>query len=98
MSSGSKAEGMPCSTCVVVTKDRLSGQAVGGLLSEQCGLELLAVSQTIREAVELMENKTPPDLLVLDVAALAGGWHKAVERLHHSNPKASHQVTCSVAQ
>lgn len=85
MSSGSKAEGMPC-TCLVVTNDRLSGQALGGLLSEQCGLELLAVSQTIRDALELMENEKPPDLLILDVAAVAGDWHKVVETLHHFGP------------
>jgi len=85
MSSDSKAVGMSC-TCLVVTDHRLCGQALGGLLSEQCGLELLAVSQTVREALELMENETPPDLLVLDVATVGGDWHKAIETLHRPNP------------
>ena len=85
MSSDSKAEGMPC-TCLVVTNDRLSGQALGGLLSEQCGLELLAVSQTVREALELLENEMPPDLLVLDVAADGGDWHKVIDTLQRMSP------------
>lgn len=78
-------ERTPC-TCLVVTDHRLNGQALGGLLSEQCGLELLAVCQTVREALELLENEIPPDLLVLDVAADGGDWHKVIDTLQRLNP------------
>lgn len=80
-----KAETMPC-TCLVVTDHCLHGQALGGLLSEQCGLELLAVCQTVSEALELLENELPPDLLVLDVAADGGDWHKVIDALQRLNP------------
>jgi len=46
------------------------GIAVGGLLAEQCGLELVGVFCSAAEALVFIEN-SPPDLLVID-ANVAG--------------------------
>lgn len=75
----------PC-TCLVVADHRLCGQAVGGLLSEQCGLELLAVSASLREALRIMENVSTPGLLLLDVVQIEGRWQDAAEALQRLNP------------
>lgn len=85
MSDGSTRADIPC-TCLVVADHRLCGQAVGGLLSEQCGLELVAVSTTVREALEIMENHSPPGLLVLDVVQVVGSWQEAAATLQRLNP------------
>lgn len=33
-----------------------------------------------------MEDETPPDLLVLEVSAVAGDWQKVMETLQYLNP------------
>ncbi|NDC34342.1 MAG: DNA-binding response regulator [Synechococcaceae bacterium WB9_2_112] len=85
MTSNLSGEGIRC-TCLVVADHYLCGQAVGGLLSEQCGLELIAVSATVREALEIMNNESPPGLLVLDVVQLQGSWQEAAQTLQRLNP------------
>lgn len=57
---------MPVLTCLVLDRQVLVGQAVGGLLAEHCGLELVAVFSSVAQAIVFIEN-SPPDLLVLDV-------------------------------
>jgi len=85
MTSNLSGEGIRC-TCLVVADHHLCGQAVGGLLSEQCGLELTAVSATVHEALEIMNNESPPGLLVLDVVQLQGSWQLVAQTLQRLNP------------
>lgn len=73
-------------TCLVVADHQLCGQAVGGLLSEQCGLELLAVCPSVGEALGLMEHGAPPGLLLLDVYQPEARWQDAAAALRRLNP------------
>lgn len=73
-------------TCLIVADHQLCGQAVGGLLSEQCGLELVAVCASVAEALGLMENGSTPGLLLLDVYHATEGWQDAASTLRRLNP------------
>lgn len=81
-------EGLPVLTCLVIDRQQLVGQAVGGLLAEHCGLELLAVFASIDRAIVFIES-TPPDLLLLDVHCRGKSgedWEDAAWALLNSNP------------
>jgi DNA-binding NarL/FixJ family response regulator len=77
---------MQAPTCLVVADHQLCGQAVGGLLSEQCGLELVAVCASVREALGLMQDGSPPGLLLLDLVQAAERWEDAAATLQRLNP------------
>lgn len=74
-------------TCLVVADHQLCGQAVGGLLSEQCGFELVAVCASVAEALGLMEKGSPPGLLLLDLYQAAERWQDAACTLQRLNPE-----------
>lgn len=65
---------------------RFCGQAVGGLLSEQLGLELVAVCPSVGEALGFMKHLTPPTLLLLDVFQPGQPWQDAAMALRELNP------------
>ena len=73
-------------TCLVVADHRICGQAIGGLLCEQFGLELVAVCPSVDEALGFMEHLTPPTLLLLDVFPPGQRWEDAAIALHELNP------------
>jgi DNA-binding NarL/FixJ family response regulator len=73
-------------TCLVVADHQICGQAVGGLLSEQFGLELVAVCPSVGEALGFMTHITPPTLLLLDVLQPGQPWQDAAMALHELNP------------
>ena len=72
--------------CLVVDDHRLVAQAVGGLLSELCGFELVAVCHTVAEAITQMERDCP-DLLILDVELPGECWQDAAAALQRLNPQ-----------
>jgi len=81
-------EGLPVLTCLVLDRQYLVGQAVGGLLAEHCGLELVAVFSSVAQAIVFIEN-SPPDLLLLDahcVGEHGEGWEDAARCLKQANP------------
>ena len=73
--------------CLVVDDHRLVAQAVGGLLSELCGFELVVVCHTVAEAIAQMEQDCP-DLLILDLDLPGERWQDAAAALQRLNPKA----------
>lgn len=77
----------PPLTCLVVADHQLCGQAVGGLLSEQCGLELVAVCPSVAEAVGVMTGDGAPGLLLLDADEPEECWQEAARLLLRLNPK-----------
>lgn len=81
-------EGLPVLTCLVLDRHILVGKAVGGLLAEHCGLELVAVFSSMVQALVFIGN-SPPDLLLLDVhCASENGetWVDAALSLKRVNP------------
>lgn len=86
--SVSSGEGLPVLTCLVLDRQYLVGQAVGGLLAEHCGLELVAVFCSVAQAIVFIEN-SPPDLLLLDVnceGEHGEKWTDAALALKGANP------------
>jgi len=71
--------------CVVVDDHQLVAQAVGGLLSELCGLSLEAVCGSVREALPVFQASRP-DLLILDLCLPEERWQDAVEPFLACNP------------
>lgn len=85
---GGENEGLPVLTCLVLDRHILVGKAVGGLLAEHCGLELVAVFSSVAQALVFIEN-SPPDLLLLDVHCTGDHgetWMDAALALRHANP------------
>lgn len=81
-------EGLPVLTCLVLDRQRLIGQAVGGLLAEHCGLELVAVFASVEQAIVFIES-TPPDLLILDIHCQGNNgedWKDVAWTLMKANP------------
>ncbi|MFZ0407549.1 MAG: response regulator transcription factor [Cyanobium sp.] len=81
-------EGLPFLTCLVLDRHILVGKAVGGLLAEHCGMELVAVYSSVAQSIVFIEN-TPPDLLLLDVHCLDENgktWVDAALALKGANP------------
>jgi DNA-binding NarL/FixJ family response regulator len=73
--------------CLVVDDHQLVAQAVGGLLSELCGFELVVVCHTVAEAIAQMERDCP-DLLILDLDLPGERWQDAASALQRLNPQA----------
>jgi DNA-binding NarL/FixJ family response regulator len=73
-------------TCLVVADHQLCGQALGGLLSEQCGLELQAVCASVAEALGVMEHSAAPELLLLDLGRASDHWQEVAAALQRRNP------------
>lgn len=83
-----QGEGLPVLTCLVLDRQRLVGQAVGGLLAEHCGLQLVGVFSSVAQAIVFIDN-TPPDLLLLDVhceGEHGESWLDAAGCLRTRNP------------
>ncbi len=83
-----REEGLPFFTCLVLDRQQLVGQAVGGLLAEHCGLQLVGVFSSITQAIVFIDN-SPPDLLLLDVhceVERGQTWHDAASALMQKNP------------
>jgi DNA-binding NarL/FixJ family response regulator len=81
-------EGLPVLTCLVLDRHILVGKAVGGLLAEHCGLELVAVFSSVAQALVFIEN-SPPDLLLIDVhcaGEYGETWIDAALALKRANP------------
>lgn len=81
-------EGLPVLTCLVLDRHILVGKAVGGLLAEHCGLDLVAVFSSVAQALVFIEN-TPPDLLLLDLHCIGEHgktWIDAAFSLKRANP------------
>ncbi len=72
---------------LVVDDHKLVAQAVGGLLSELCELELVGICTTVAEAVRRIKRDCP-DLLILDVELPGEHWQDAAEALQQCNPAA----------
>jgi DNA-binding NarL/FixJ family response regulator len=81
-------EGLPVLTCLVLDRHILVGKAVGGLLAEHCGLDLVAVFSSVAQALVFIEN-SPPDLLLLDehcAGEHGESWIDAALALKRANP------------
>lgn len=81
-------EGLPVLTCLVLDRHILVGKALGGLLAEHCGLELVAVFSSVAQALVFIGN-SPPDLLLLDVHCTGEHgetWIDAALALKRANP------------
>jgi DNA-binding NarL/FixJ family response regulator len=72
-------------TCMVVADHQLCGLAVGGLLSEQCGLTLVAVCPSVAEAM-VRVHQSPPGLLLIDLSQPGECWQLASITLRN-NPE-----------
>ena len=73
---------------VVVLEDhQLIGQAIGGLLTEYCSLELVSLCSSPAEAISTMAL-TPTDLLITDLDLAGESPDEAIAVLLQRNPKA----------
>lgn len=71
--------------CVLVDDHQMVGQAVGGLLSELCNLELQAVCTSAQQAIELLQHDVP-DLLILDLFLPGERWQDVAELFLERHP------------
>jgi DNA-binding NarL/FixJ family response regulator len=81
-------EGLPVLTCLVLDRHILVGKAVGGLLAEHCGLELVGVFSSVDQALVFIAT-SPPDLLLLDLHCTGEHgetWIDAASALRRANP------------
>lgn len=76
---------------LILHEHQLLAQALAGLVSELCGLDLVGVCRNVEEAL-VMIAATPPDLLILDLELPGGDWRVAVEALRLANPQA--RIVC----
>jgi DNA-binding NarL/FixJ family response regulator len=84
-----RPEGLPVLTCLVLDRQLLVGQAVGGLLAEHCSLELVGVFSSLNQAIDFVEH-SPPDLLLVDIhcEGMHGEtWQDVAAALVHGNPE-----------
>jgi len=70
---------------LVVDDHLLVAQAVGGLLSELCDLDLEAVCGSGRQALQVLEQARP-DLLVQDLHLPGESWESVAQMFLHRNP------------
>ena len=70
---------------LVVDDHLLVAQAVGGLLSELCDLDLEAVCGSGRQALQILEQARP-DLLVQDLHLPGESWESVAQMFLHRNP------------
>jgi len=82
--------------CLVVDDHQLVAQAVGGLLSELCGLELQAICTSVRDAVARM-RACSPDLLILDLCLPGESWQEAAEVFLEGNPSGALVVLSAIS-
>jgi len=82
--------------CLVVDDHQLVAQAVGGLLSELCGLELQAICTSVRDAVARMRDGAP-DLLILDLCLPGERWQEAAEVFLEGNPNGALVVLSAIS-
>lgn len=71
---------------LVVDDHLLVGQAVGGLLSEQCGLRFLGVCTSVAALREALQRDTP-QLMLLDVHLPGECWQDAARAFQRCNPE-----------
>lgn len=86
MGAQSEAAGHEIPGFLVVDDHLLVGQAVGGLLCEQCGLRRLAVCTSVAAALAVIEA-SPPDLLLLDLNLPGERWQDCITALQRCNPE-----------
>ena len=82
--------------CLVIDDHELVAQAVGGLLSELCGLELQAICTSVREGVAQM-RRSSPDLLILDLCLPGESWQEAAGVFLDCNPSGALVVLSAVS-
>lgn len=82
--------------CLVVDDHQLVAQAVGGLLSELCGLELQAVCTSVRDGVAHMRESCP-DLLILDLCLPGESWQEAAEVFLEGRPNGALVVLSAIS-
>ena len=70
---------------IVLDDHKMVGQALGGVLAEVAGLDVLGVCSTSEAACALI-RQCPPDLLVLDVELGGDNYRDAADLLHALNP------------
>lgn len=71
--------------CLLVDDHRLVAQVLGGLLCEVCNFEQLDYCHSVAEAVWQIQ-RSPPDLLLLDLSFPGEHWRDASDVLLSSNP------------
>jgi DNA-binding NarL/FixJ family response regulator len=79
------ARDQPRARCLLVDDHLLVAQAIGGLLSEMCSLELQAVCTTVRQGIEQIEGRCP-DLLILDLFLPGENWQDVASLFLQRNP------------
>lgn len=83
-----RSEARSQARCLVVDDHRLVAQAIGGLLSEICGLQLQAVCTSVREAIETIRLSCP-DLMILDLHLPGEDWRDVATLFVELNPRGS---------
>ena len=91
--SGSTATNL---RCLVIDDHQLVAQAVGGLLSELCGLELQAICTSVSEGVAQMRASCP-DLLILDLCLPGESWQEATGVFLEGNPNGALVVLSAIS-
>ena len=81
---------------LVVDDHLLVAQAVGGLLSELCGLGLDAVCGSARQALLVLEQARP-DLLVQDLHLPGESWETVAQEFLHRNPSGKILILTALA-
>jgi len=82
---------------LVVDDHLLVAQAVGGLLSELCDLDLDAVCGSARQALEVLEQSRP-DLLVQDVHLPGESWETVAQGFLRRNPAGKVVILSALAE
>ncbi len=82
---------------LVLSAQRMVGQALAGVLAEVAGLNVLAVCASVAEACALI-RQTPPRLLVVDLDPPPDGYRDAVELLLYCHPEAELLFLTALAQ
>ena len=72
---------------LVLERHRMVGQAIGGVLAEVAGLDVVGICGTTAEACSQIRQR-PPQLLVLDVDLGGQNYRDAVDLLRQLNPSA----------
>lgn len=72
---------------LVLSAQRMVGQALAGVLAEVAGLRVLPVCTSAAEACALI-RRTPPGLLVLDLDPLPDSYREAIDLLRQGHPEA----------
>ena len=72
---------------IVLDDHQMVGQAIGGVIAEVAGLEVVGICQTTRAACSLIRQR-PPHLLVLDVELGDDNYRDAADLLRELNPNA----------